>query len=242
MRPAFPPTTSPATRSTVVASATTPPGQRPRFRTQGLVTFAQLREPSDDAHLFGQDSIRELDLATGNVTELLRLPEAVLGFDWSPDGTMLAYHVHSSTGLAALCLFDTRTRRDAAPSPARRVGRQGWKPARRVSDCLVAGRNGAPRGRYVGFPSVFVVDLEGHRHQAARIGTFARWLSGERLIWQEDPRDSSKDWGWRSVSIASGNRGRLRASGKAFRPAISPDGSMIAFDDGDYAAPVGLRR
>jgi hypothetical protein len=150
---------------------------------------------------------------------------------------MLAYQVHASTGLAALCLFDTRSGVTRRLRPLGEWAGRDGNPHDEVSIAWSPAGTALLVVDTVGFPSVFVVDLEGIDLKPPRNGTFARWLSGDRLIWQEDPRDSAKDWGWRSVSIASGNLEGFGLPGKAFRPAVSPDGSMIAFDDGDYDAP-----
>ena len=85
----------------------------PKFHGPSLITFAKLREQSDPAHTFGQDSLYELDLATGRATELVRLPDHIRAFEWSPDGAMLAYEVRRQTASEllpeSLCLFNART-------------------------------------------------------------------------------------------------------------------------------------
>lgn len=79
------------------------------------MSFVQRRVEPDESHTFGQDSLHELDLESRESTEILRLPNALHGYAWSPDGTLLAYQVRAETANEvlplALCLFNTQTGR-----------------------------------------------------------------------------------------------------------------------------------
>ncbi|NJD30146.1 MAG: hypothetical protein FIA92_17920 [Chloroflexi bacterium] len=225
----------------ILDPAATRLGMRPQFRTSGLVSFVRQRELPDEGHLFGQDSLWEFDLESGRSEEILRLPSGLLGFDWSPDGTRLAYLVqgHSATTEmpVSLCLFDTRTAsarllRSLEPW----IGRGGnqrdevvvtWSPT--VDQVLVVDT--------LEYPTVLVVDLDGRDVVPPQLGTFGRWLSNQRVLFQKHPNNTTLPWDWISISTTTGDARRFDLPSDAYRPALSPSGEMIAFDDGDGGAP-----
>ena len=96
----------------VIDENTSPFGLMPRFRTAEQVSFVRQREPSDDGHLWGQDTVYEVDLRTGDATELVRLPNHIMAYDWSPDGAILLYLLRAEEGpellAAQLCAFEPR--------------------------------------------------------------------------------------------------------------------------------------
>jgi len=209
------------------------PSRLPRFRTPALVTVVRQRVPPDDDHTFGQDSLFELDVATGRSQELLRLPNYVLAFEWSPDGAMLAYLVQPHAD-NVLCLFDTRT---GMAEPLRTlsftVGRGGnqrdersiaWSPSAR--ELLVIDT--------VQQPSLYVVDLDGRNVVEPLDGTFARWWSGNEILFAVVQPDggTAAVFEWSIVSIDTGRARAFGLPSDAYRPAISPSGTLIAYDDG----------
>jgi hypothetical protein len=67
---------------------------------------------------------------------------------------------------------------------------------------------------------------------APRDGTFGRWLSDERLFFQEDPH-TDRVQPWVSLSTSTGRERAFGLPERAYRPVLSPGGDVIAFDDGD---------
>lgn len=210
-------------------------GPVPRFRSSAIVSFDSLREPAVEGQTVGQDSLYEFDLESGRASETLRLPNSVLGFDWSPDGMLLAYLLRSDTpsriGPRELCLFDARR---SETSLLKRIERPfGTGTGQREETAITW----APNGRQVlavetsAQPSLFVIDLEGRDVVSPRDGTFARWLTDDRILYQDDPH-SDRPGGWFSLSTTTGRARQFSLPERAYRPAISPDGDRIAFDDG----------
>lgn len=217
-----------------------PNGHRPGLRTPGLVSFVRQREPSDEGHLFGQDSLYELDLDGGQTTEILRLSNLLTRYDWNQDGTLLAYQLRTETpsriGPRFLCLFDSRS---GETSMLRSIERPFGTGTGQREETAVTW---SPTGRFIlavetaAQPSLFVVDVDGRDVVAPRDGTFARWLSDERVVFQEDPH-TDRLRPWVSLSTMTGRTRPFGLPNRAYRPAFSPGGDMVAFDDGDGDEP-----
>jgi dipeptidyl aminopeptidase/acylaminoacyl peptidase len=219
-------------------------GYRPRFRTAAQVTYLHNREPFDEAHTFGQESLYELDLETNEARELVRLPNHVLAFEWNSDGTVLAYLVAAETqrrGLPSpLCLFDTRsggiTQIKALSYTIGRGGNQwdersiAWSPS--GTHLLVLDT--------VQSPTMYVVDLAGRNLIRPREGTFARWRSDDEIVYLMDSNHIDEGGTWRAVSIDSGRARDYPLPGGAFRAAFSPNGRFVVYDDGARVPSVYL--
>jgi hypothetical protein len=215
--------------------------QAPRFRAQGLVSYARVREPPDEGHTFGQDSLYESDIELGQSSEFLRLPNQLTGSDWSPDGTMLAYllRVETPTRIqpSSLCLFDSRS---GKTSLLREIERPFGTGTGQREETLVSW---APDGRRIivvetaAEPSVFVVDLEGHDVIEPRDGTFARWLSEDTVLYQEDPGGSDASGRWFAATVTTGGSRPFPLPTEAHRPSLSPSRDSVAFDDGNSEKP-----
>jgi hypothetical protein len=206
------------------------------------VSFVQLRENPDGEHTFGQDSLLELDLGADSTTEILRFTNSLLAYDWNADGTVLAYLLRTQTptlvGPHLLCSFDSRTgttsllRRIEHPFGTS-VGQReetavSWSPG----DDAVLVTDTAAR------PSLFIVTIDGQDAVQPRNGTFGRWLSDIRVLFQQDPQDAAAPWEWLALSSATGATRPSEFPSAAFRPAASPSGKLIAFDDGDANKPA----
>jgi hypothetical protein len=217
-------------------------GSPPRFRTSAQITFVRLREARDEAHTFGQDSLYEYDAATDRSTEILRLPDSVLAHDWNPAGTVLAYLLRSQTptlvGPRLLCAFDTGTGKTSLIRHIENpfgtgVGQREetavtWSPdggAILVTDTAAQ-------------PSLFLVTLAGQDVVPPRLATFGRWDAEDRLIFQQDPQDIAADWEWLLLKTQTGATRGFGFPAIAFRPAISPSGDLIAYDDGQAQPSV----
>ncbi len=208
----------------------------PGFRTSRQVSFVRQREDSDPTLTWGQDALYELDLGTGATTELLRFPDGLIAYDWSPNGRRLAYVVRgektSAVGASLLCMFDSgRGRVSLLRSLEYPVGRGGHQRDERV---VAWSRNGdhilvVDTGNT---PSLWVVYPNGANAIAPREGTFGRWLTSERILFQEGSGGIPEPASWRELTVRGDETRVLALPGKAFRPALSPDGSLLAFDDG----------
>ena len=225
---------------TVLDKATSRYGLTPRFRSSGQVSYVRLREPPDGTHLWGQDSLYEFDLQTGMSTEVIRLPNHVLGYAWNSDGTILAYQLRveqeSEVGPVHLCTFDSRTGtlellRALQPPIGTGTGQReeaavAWSPDDRsilVTDTAEE-------------PSLAIVDGQGRDVVQPRDGTFARWLSHDAAFYQENPHTDSVSR-WLLLTTASDKTQPFEMPQRAYRPALSPGGDLVAFDDGDAEIP-----
>jgi len=210
-------------------------GRTPRFRSPSVVSFVMQRQPADDAHTFGQDSIYELDIDRKRAEETIRLPARVLAFDWNPDGTELAYLTERGDQSAnLLCTLDaqsgtTRLVRTFSYTVGRGVHQWdevsvSWAPA--TGAILVVQTTTEP-------PNVHVVDTDGRDLVAPQTGTFGRWLADNAILFLEgEPQATAQPWHWSSVSVTTGQKHDYGLPDEAFRPALSPNGRSIAFDDG----------
>lgn len=214
---------------------------RPRFRDAHMVSFAAHWAPEDDEHPFGQDSLYEVDLRDGQAREVLRVPGEIVAHDWSPDGRRLAYLAGPSQ---ALCLYDATQDKialvRALPGLGGRGPHQGdemsvfWSPrgtAILMVDTFLLTRGGSP-------PTAYVLDPNGREVAPPFTGTFARWFPDGRtaLFREEEYGAFQKERGaverWFTLDVTTGRTRRSRMPAATFRPAISPDGTLIAYDDG----------
>ena len=199
-----------------------------------------VREAPDASHLWGQDSIFEFDVATGATTELLRLPNHVMGYDWSDDGTRLAFQLRVETATeieaVSLCLFDSTTASATlianlqppigTGTGQREEARVSWAPDQRSLLVVDTAEE----------PSLTAVRVADGEIMQSRSGTFGRWLANGDIIFQSDPHtDIPGRW-----NILSASTGETHAFGlpiTAYRPTLSPNGKQLAFDDGDAVEP-----
>jgi hypothetical protein len=217
-------------------------GSRPRFRTPGVVSFVRLREAPDDEHTFGQDSLVEVDLGTKQATELLQFSDAILAHDWNADGTVLAYLLRTQTptlvGPHLLCSFDSQT---GKTSLLRRIENPFGTSVGQHEETAVFW---SPTDEYIlvtdtaARPSLFVISVDGRDATTPQNGTFGRWMSDIQVLFQEDPQNAAAAWEWLLMSAASGATRPVDFPSTAFRPAASPSGTLVAFDDGDPDRPA----
>jgi hypothetical protein len=225
----------------VVEGGASQHGLRPQFRTRRLVSFVRSREQPDSSHTFGQDSLYELDLETGESIELLRLPNVVHGYAWSPDGTLLAYELRAETVSEALpislCLFDTQTGEARLLRSLAYWAGRGTNQRDEVSVSWPQAATSVLVIDTIEQPSVYVVDLDGRELVQPRDGSFGRWLSDDTVLVWDDPQAAGNPGRWLTFSVSNGGTNTFALPATAHRPALSLDGQMIAFDDGDGAEP-----
>jgi dipeptidyl aminopeptidase/acylaminoacyl peptidase len=218
-----------------------PFGLVPRFRTPTQVTVVRQRESAAEGLLWGQDSLHEFDTERGESKEILRLPNHVLGHDWSPDGTRLAFLLRKDAGpedlLVQLCVFDSR---NASASLVQLLEPPIGTATGQREETMVTWSPDGARILVVDTaeePSLVIIEADGFEKLDARSGTFGRWLSNDEIFYQEDPHTDLVST-WTLLSLATGRRTRFELPARSYRPALSPDGRWIAFDDGDRAKPA----
>jgi hypothetical protein len=219
----------------VEQSGSGPDGLRPRFRTPGLVSFVVRRAPPGDENTYGPDSLYELDVERNTVTEILRLPDSLWGYDWSPDGTLLAYELFAATDEIlplSLCLYDSRDGSTALlRSLAIPVGTgTGQREERSVA--WSASGNQILAVDTAEAPSIYVVNRDGADVIAPRRGSFARWTSDDDVLLQEEPERFDQKGAWITVSTTTGRTSPFGMPAGTFRPALSPGGNLFAYDNG----------
>jgi hypothetical protein len=217
-------------------------GLRPQFRDSHRVTLLELRTQPDADHTFGQDSLVEVDLESGRSTEFLRLPTSVLGYEWDPTGALLAYQVRVEAGgelrPVVLCLFDSRT---GLTSGLRTLSEPILTGTDQRQETSVSWSRLGDRIAVVDTLerlSIVVTDLEGRDVIAPRGGTFARWLTNDTLLYSQTSSPEPNSWAWFSMAVGADTATALDLPAEMHRPTLSPDGQLLAFDDGKGAHPA----
>jgi hypothetical protein len=170
---------------------------------------------------------------------VLRLQSELRGHSWSPGGKRLLYQVHTvSAGVAvmALCLFDPVQR---TVQMIRKLG---------VSSCTFASQGDeqsvawSARGTSIivvdtcGSPSLYFIDRAGRDLAKPRSGTFARWLTESKVLFRMS-QERQRPARWVILDVTSGRSSSTRIPAGTFRPTISQDGRLVAFDDGNESGP-----
>lgn len=171
-----------------------------------------------------------------------RFPNSLLAYDWNDDGTVLAYLLRTQTptlvGPHLLCAFDSRT---GKTSVLRRIENPFGTSVGQREETAVSWSPGAEAVLVTDTaarPSLFIVTIDGRDTVEPRTGTFGRWLSDNRVLFQEDPQDATAPWEWLALSAATGAPRPSEFPVAAFRPSASPSGKLIAYDDGDADKPA----
>jgi hypothetical protein len=195
----------------------------PRFRTPHTVTLV-------DA---SATSIYDLDIASGETSELLALPFPVEGFDWNGDATLLAYMLSTETpsgiGPRSVCLFDGRT---GAISLLRTIKRPFGTGTDQHQEVAV---QWSPTGKYIlaietaAEPNTYVLDVEGRDVLDPMAANFARWWGDDHVLYQSGRAEAP---GWVTITLSNGRTRPIELPSEAFRPAVSPTGDWVAFDNG----------
>ena len=206
-----------------------------------MLTFVALREGPDETHTFGQDSIFELALGSDEPTEILRLPNGVLGYAWDPAGLTLAYQVRAEGDgellPVVLCLFDSGT---GGTFLLKTLGVPFGTGIGQREEASIAWSPGGERILVVETleePSVSVVGRDGRDVVPPWSGRFARWLTEETVLSQQATTNDEEPSDWFTVSLLSGQPIPISLPPNAYRPAVSPDGGAIVFDNGNGRSP-----
>ncbi|MGH2784988.1 MAG: hypothetical protein ACRDJ1_06985 [Actinomycetota bacterium] len=192
----------------------------PSFRNPGYVSFH-----TDDA-LYG------LDLSTGTVKMLVKAD--VIASAWSPDGKTLAYLAYGSGSDEQLVMFDPS---DGSKEVVRTFASGGGRCGSEDDETTISW---APDGHALIVvithladmdETMFVVDASGEDLVEPRPGTHAAWAPDSRRIYY---REFSGDRKWFALNSETGDRGTLGAMKPGTHGlAVSPDGSMLAYADGE---------
>ena len=202
----------------------------PRFRSGGMVTYlSSNQESGPDPAMF------EVDLATGTSQMVRRLPGYIGAYDWSPDGNALAYYGAPAEGGAT----ELHITGDGLPRLRRFVpilGRGGfinydetrveWSPdglRLLVHDTALDTSQDE---------TLYILNADGSDARAPRLGTWARWSADGRTVYCHCATTlTANDWLWKAIDVTSGASTPLPIPSGA-RPSVSPDGRLLAYDDG----------
>ena len=209
---------------------------KPRFRDGTRVTYLSSREE------FGPNpTLVELDLSGGQGHTLWQLPGYVRAYDWSPGGNALAYYgTPAEDGAAELHISGNGPPRLRRFVPI--LGRGGfinydetrveWSPDGRrllVHDTALDTSQDE---------TFYILNADGSDALAPRLGTWARWSADGRSVYCHCATTiTANDWLWKAIDVTSGAGTPLLIPSGA-RPSVSPDGRLLAYDDGQDTPSV----
>ncbi|MGH9005350.1 MAG: hypothetical protein ACRDYV_19685, partial [Acidimicrobiia bacterium] len=185
--------------------------------------------------------VRELDLTTGRAHDVARLDAWMGAFDWSPDGRTLAVYAAGDGTPGELRLVTPvheRTIRSFPPAGGRGgfinydETRLEWSPDGRhlllVDTSLDTSQD----------ETFYVLTADGASVIAPRGGTWARWgRHGETVYCACAVHPGDDEWPWQAIDLGTGAGTPLPIE-RGMRPALSPDGRYLAFDDGEDTPSV----
>jgi hypothetical protein len=214
----------------------------PQFRDRHSLTFVSMGANKDDSTLV------EVNLDSGSRRSLVHVDNALWAYDWSGDGSTLAYVTSVPGDQSDSDGFAHELRRvapDGAVTVLRRFpglfGRGGYANYDEVHvewsrdgsrllvvDTHLDGLHAEPR-------TLFLLDADGTDVVEPRAGTWGRWAAESATVVYVDGQG---DVQW--LDVATGSAIRLPVPGPARRLAISPQGRFLAYDDGDDDPAVHL--
>ena len=208
----------------------------PRFRNRTRVTYLSSKKE------FGRDpALVEFDLTSGRRNVVMDLPGRVRAYDWSPDGRTLAYYnALGDDGATELHITGNGPPRVRRFVPILGRGRFinydetriEWSPdGRRLllhDTALDASQD----------ETLYILNADGSDAVAPRLGTWARWSGDSGTVYCDCATSLTLgDWQWKAIDVSSGSTTPLLIPAGA-RPALSPDGRWLAFDDGEDTPSV----
>lgn len=203
----------------------------PGFRHPGLLTFVSMSANKDDSTLV------EVDLITGTRRTVLHVDDALWAYDWSAGGASVVYVVRVAGDEPDTGGFDHEVRlvrSDGTVGVLRRFdGLSGRGTFVNYDDVHV---DWSPDGSKLllvdthldGVETLFVLDPDGTDLVPPRPGTWGRWAGDSRTVASVDEPTGEV----RLLDITTGAAVTLPSTGPARRIAVSPDGRLLAYDDG----------
>ncbi|MEX2555107.1 MAG: hypothetical protein WEB06_05695 [Actinomycetota bacterium] len=202
----------------------------PQFTGRNTVSFV---EGSDEQK--PGPALFELDFKAGSTPkELFRVQGgSIFRYDWSPDGSAVAFLNFDDAGASALRIWTRsdgriRTVKSFPVLLGRGIGLEdevsvAWSPDGR--SMLVVDTFRDPPLKV----TMWVLDLEGKDIVPARAGTFGRWGSDSKTIYYKDYSGSGD---WFRLGVSDNKRTMLAIPDERLNPAISPGGDLIALNGG----------
>lgn len=216
------------------------PAGRPRFRDANTVTFGTeeyIEGPTPDSGGTYTARIVDLDLRTGVQREVLRSGESFAAWTWSPARDLLATLTYGneadgpSVHLLEVDTGEDRVLRTLDIAAEGRCGDDSDDIALRFSpdgSAIVVTQTAGQEDD----PTMWVVGLDGLDRAAPRRATHPVWSPDSRRLYY---RDYDGEAGWMSLDVAAGATTPVQASPATHRPALSPDGRLLALDDGGWS-------
>lgn len=209
-------------------------------RNRRVEASPRFTAPNRVAFVADGGAIVELDLDRGTPHEVLRA--GVYAFDFSPDRSALAYYDIREGDSAVVNVFSisrgtTRQLRifmhpgGRGAFPESDETRVSWSPDGKkllvqdtsltspIQDTVLNTSEGN---------TLFVLGLDGRDIVPPRPGTWARWGLDSRTIYY---REFAGEGRWQALDTRDGSVSRLAMSLGEY-PVLSPDGNLIAYDDG----------
>ncbi len=199
----------------------------PRFTDAATVAFAAGR------------SIIEIDVAGKVEREIHRAAGNVQVLAWSPDRTTLAYLYDRGDQGVAMTLHVTNLETDATADV------RNFKPwlGRGGGEDDEVSLQYSPDGKLllvvltpldtVSKETLFVMKPDGKDAVPPRFGTFGRWSLDSGTAYY---RDYQAPRAWHTLNVSTGAVGALGMAANTHRPALSWDGTMLAYDESEQAA------
>jgi hypothetical protein len=217
-------------RSRITTDGAARHDSKPRFRNSSSVTYlTSSQEYGPDPTMF------EFDLTTGTRQMVRRLPGHIRAYDWGADGKALAYYsATADDGTTELHITGNGLPRLRRFVPI--LGRGGFV---NYDETRI---DWSPDGRHVLLvdtaldtsqdETLFVLNADGTDALAPRLGTWARWSADGQTVYCDCATSLTlDDWLWKAIDISTGASTPLLIPSGA-RPSVSPDGRLLAYDDG----------
>lgn len=194
----------------------------PHFRNRREITWVE----NEDGN---KATLRSYDLRNGRPQRVFRITGSISAHDWDPKGRRIAY-IEDNRGRPRVFVWQNGSRKKIRDLP-RFDGRDGveqdevavtWSPdGSRILAVDTRSDNSKT--------TLFVLEPDGSDAVGPKFGTFGRWSP-------DSARVTYRNWEtpgtWYRLDVRSDSRKRLEIGEDVYRPALSPDGRTLAYDDG----------